>query len=73
MLEKSQVLLTAIREEFKKELDSAVLRDVAQQILEPHSKLKKVAKLLKKAEELNQAILYYRDPPRLAIKKKPAA
>lgn len=67
MLEKSNSLLTAIREEFNKELQNPAV-DLARQILEPHSQLKKAAKLLKKAEELNQAILYYRDPPKIVKK-----
>ena len=70
MIEKSQVLLTAIRDEFNKEMANPAV-DLARAILDPHSNLKKAAKLLKKAEELNQAILYYRDPPKMA--KKSAA
>jgi hypothetical protein len=59
--------------EFSKELEKLEVPSVeaARQILEPKSNLKRVARLMKKADELHRDIQNYFTPPVLAIKKKP--
>jgi hypothetical protein len=71
----SQAMLTEVRCAFHKELELIEVPSVeaARQILEPKSNLKRMARLMKKADELHRDVLNYVTPPVLAVKKKPAA
>lgn len=64
MAELANATLAAVKEEFNAEVKKMSSDPIgaANQLLEPHSKLKKAAKLLKKADALAQAVLNYTNP-----------